>query len=638
MSRLGVEDYQRSTASRHRTSNDYNNPNNQQQRPSHYPQASHGRSNGYHNSSSAQAQRAAQQRQRRRTARSRDSGDELLQVGREEVIQVDLPLGGQQDDGWGGDNATCVTGNTSERSASFDDLSRTGSSAATSNFGAKGFGAVQWGDASSCGDGSGRFLDRARCLRCCSFALAFTICLIALLSPICMITLPKITNLFPSTSTNNDTIVKSKKSKFQQAKTATSMSQWSTTSCSSDCEGQLISFGVKCLILIIGSAVLFGRRFSEALPRLFFAKWLVLTFVFLITFAYWLFYGVRIVQYLESDYGRIIAFSQTMLDSLLFIHYLSVIIFELRFWRRRDFKMHILRSPDGQSDVVLCPGGSVQTLASFVLRHYYSTFQTYNPFLERLPTSTMARMRKARSTADDSTASGPISSFKVYDLDHDDGDAVAGGGAAQLPSTDAAQAIMASAARKRDSAYNERFYDELDWERRVKKRRARLLTAAEEAFGHVKRLNDEKGPCTPMDVTEAAQNVFASLARSLQKYLRITRQQTHHTADQVIRHLAQCLTYDMSPKAFLERFFVAKETHDSSQLKAKWSLVCPTSLSANIQHGSVFQLRCHCPGPDAGVSLLCTVSRLPFLDLTEEQIDLKYDNKFVLRLNSETSV
>lgn len=77
--------------------------------------------------------------------------------------------------------------------------------------------------------------------------------------------------------------------------------------------------------------------------------------------------------------------------------------------------------------------------------------------------------------------------LKVYDLDQD------GDQSAALPSTDAAQAIMAAAARKRDSAHNERFYDELDWERRVKKRRARLLTAAEEAFGHVKRLSDEKG-------------------------------------------------------------------------------------------------------------------------------------------------
>lgn len=147
-----------------------------------------------------------------------------------------------------------------------------------------------------------------------------------------------------------------------------------------------------------------------------------------------------------------------------------------------------------------------------------------------------------------------------------------------------AQAIMAAAARKRDASHNDRFYEEMDWERRVKKRKARLVTAAEEAFSHVKRLHEEKGefweggvprllknhvlfflgPCVPMDAHEAAQAVFPSLARSLQKYLRITRQQPRHTAENVVRHLAQCLSYDVSPRAFLERFFSPQETFEVS--------------------------------------------------------------------------
>lgn len=47
--------------------------------------------------------------------------------------------------------------------------------------------------------------------------------------------------------------------------------------------------------------------------------------------------------------------------------------------------------------------------------------------------------------------------------------------------------------RRRDSSHNERFYEEHDYERRVKKRRARLITAAEEAFTHIKRLHHEPG-------------------------------------------------------------------------------------------------------------------------------------------------
>ena len=50
-----------------------------------------------------------------------------------------------------------------------------------------------------------------------------------------------------------------------------------------------------------------------------------------------------------------------------------------------------------------------------------------------------------------------------------------------------------SGLRKRDSGHsNDRFYEEFDYDRRLKKRRARLITATEEAFEHVRRLNEER--------------------------------------------------------------------------------------------------------------------------------------------------
>ncbi len=46
---------------------------------------------------------------------------------------------------------------------------------------------------------------------------------------------------------------------------------------------------------------------------------------------------------------------------------------------------------------------------------------------------------------------------------------------------------------RRGSSHNERFYEEHEYERRVRKRRARLIAATEEAFTHIKRLQDEQG-------------------------------------------------------------------------------------------------------------------------------------------------
>ena len=59
-----------------------------------------------------------------------------------------------------------------------------------------------------------------------------------------------------------------------------------------------------------------------------------------------------------------------------------------------------------------------------------------------------------------------------------------------------------------------------------------------------------------MNPHEAAQSIFPSLARSLQKYLRITRQQPRHSMDSILQHLAVCLAHDMTPRAFLEKYLV----------------------------------------------------------------------------------
>lgn len=51
--------------------------------------------------------------------------------------------------------------------------------------------------------------------------------------------------------------------------------------------------------------------------------------------------------------------------------------------------------------------------------------------------------------------------------------------------------MLAATARRRDSAHNERFYEEHEYDRRVRKRKARLITAAEEAFTHIRRLHED---------------------------------------------------------------------------------------------------------------------------------------------------
>lgn len=136
-----------------------------------------------------------------------------------------------------------------------------------------------------------------------------------------------------------------------------------------------------------------------------------------------------------------------------------------------------------------------------------------------------------------------------------------------------------------------------------------------------------------LDSYEAAASIFPSLARALQKYLRVTRQQPRHSVESILKHLAHCLKNDLSPKAFLESYIIEspvlqnqKERHNQS-----WSLICDELLTRPLYDNLIFQL------VQGEVSLTVTVTKLPYFNITEKVVDPKC-NRFVLRLNSETSV
>ena len=62
-----------------------------------------------------------------------------------------------------------------------------------------------------------------------------------------------------------------------------------------------------------------------------------------------------------------------------------------------------------------------------------------------------------------------------------------------------------------------------------------------------------------------------------------------------------------------------------------WSLVSETFLSRGIDDGTTFVLK------KSDISLLCTVKRIPYFNISEKVMETQ-DHRFVLRLNSETSV
>ncbi|KAK5650395.1 hypothetical protein RI129_001424 [Pyrocoelia pectoralis] len=487
----------------------------------------------------------------------------------QEVIEVQiLP----QDDNWG-ENTTAITGNTSEQSQSTEDVSN-------------------WPGEPDTGLGF-------YCQRYIGTIMTLILSIAAFISPLAMVVLPKI-GFFPALSSpivlqNGDKLL----------------------ACGAECKGQLVSLAFKMVILAAGAWAVFLRQLNATLPRIFLFRAAVLAFVLVCTFAYWLFYIVQVTENARAattpeesvDYKALVAYACSLTDTLLFIHYLAVVLVEIRHLRPKYY-IKIVRSPDGCSRAYPIGQLSIQRAAMWVLEKYYTDFPIYNPYLERIPVS---KSRKASS------------SFKFYEVD-----GINNSASQQSQS----RAMLAAHARRRDSSHNERFYEEHEYERRVKKRRARLITAAEEAFTHIKRLHNDQAPAIPMDPQEAAQAIFPSMARALQKYLRITRQQPRHSVEGILTHLANCLSHDLTPRAFLDAYLTTEPVLQNEKEQKNiqtWALICEELLSRPIGHNTYFQLR------QNDVSLLCSVKQLPHFNITEEVVDPK-SNKFVMRLNSETSV
>lgn len=498
-------------------------------------------------------------------------GDDGRGGGDGEIIEVQiLP----QDENWG-ENTTAITGNTSEQSISMEDVSN-------------------WGPKN---DSNFSFA----CRRYIETTISVLVCFCSFFSPMAMVFMPKL-GFFASTFENPE---------------LTQIMRTQLLSCNAECKGILVSLTARMVLLALGLWALFIRRPAATLPRIVLFRATILLLVFVSTFAYWLFYVVQvtegtraIVEGVEiADYKSLVSYATNFVDTLLLIHYIAVILLEVRHLQP-IYYIKVVRSPDGESRSYSVGQLSIQRTAVWVLQKYYTEFPIYNPYLERIPIS------KSQKKA--------MSSFKYYEVD----------GVNPAQNQSQSRAVLAAHARRRDSSHNERFYEEHEYERRVKKRRARLITAAEEAFTHIKRIHNEPAPAIPLDPQEAAQAVFPSMARALQKYLRVTRQQPRHTVESILKHLAHCLKHDLSPRAFLEAYLIESpilQNDKERRANQSWALICEELLSRPIYNNCTFQLI------QADVSLLVTVCRLPHFNVSEEVVDPK-SNKFILKLNSETSV
>ncbi|NWZ88193.1 VNG2A protein, partial [Poecile atricapillus] len=412
-------------------------------------------------------------RRERHRSKSRDGtrGDKsvTIQAPGEPLLDNESTRGDERDDNWG-ETTTVVTG-TSEHSISHDDLTRITKDMEDS-----------------------AHLD---CSRHLGVALGAALALLAFLTPLAFLLLPQL------------------------------LWREELEPCGTPCEGLFISVAFKLLILLLGSWALFFRRPKAFFPRVFVFRALLMVLVFLLVVSYWLFYGVRILDSRDRNYRGVVQFAVSLVDALLFVHYLAVVLLELR-QLQPQFTLKAVRSADGASrfynvghlrwEGAEFPRGS--GVGSFF------GFSTPNPW--PFP-SQICGVSHPKSRAFP-TPNPECFSPQTRGVSHPK------------------PAVFPTPNPCGFPPQTHRFPPQT----RVVPPACplRLVVAVEEAFTHIKRLQEEeqKNPREIMDPREAAQAIFASMARAMQKYLRTTKQQPYHTMESILQHLEFCITHDMTPK------------------------------------------------------------------------------------------
>jgi hypothetical protein len=249
-----------------------------------------------------------------------------------------------QDDNWGA-NTTTYTAATSEVSDYNDDMTEDGRSRKDEYF-----------DQDVDADGRGRRtkFDMCRlCSRYGGFMFAVLIVMCTYVTPILFIVLPRIP----------------------------AIANWQVSDCGIECEGLLIGIAFKLFLLLLGIWALYLRKPKATMPRVYELRVLILFLLCILTFAYWLFYGVRIIDTRQPDYYKILQFTVTYVDVLLFVYIIAVFILEIRHMQPQ-YVVKIVRSPDGEQTEYTLGKMSIQRAAVWLLEQYYKDFKVYNPWLD----------------------------------------------------------------------------------------------------------------------------------------------------------------------------------------------------------------------------------------------------------------
>ncbi|KAI6176607.1 Strabismus domain containing protein [Aphelenchoides bicaudatus] len=373
--------------------------------------------------------------------------------------------------------------------------------------------------------------------------------------------------------------------------------------CSADCEAGLLYIIVLTIALGIAVSLTWSSPPSN-MPRLNSSRTSFSLAVVFILASFWLFYTFRTLVKPTVDFRAVLWFAMTLQFLLIILHVLWN-SYENR-CQKLHFRINVTRDPDGESHELIVTHSSIQEAAVQVLKFYQTHFSTFNPYAEQ------SRTKGFNSKG----AALPSSSFKIYNFER--------GGEQALNENDIIKLIEV-AARQGTMLHNELFGQEGDKERRIGKKRYRLIAATEEAFAQVNSINDEfvQRNSPPIRPQMAVKAVMGAISKPLNRFLKSTLKQTILPPQSIMEHLEFCYQNGLSARVFLSHIFQKTPTIKESVGTSKWGIASNQRASASLQHGQQFILRCYC-NVDVGVQLVCSVSEFGFYNLMEERDPVKW--------------
>ncbi|CAD5221861.1 unnamed protein product [Bursaphelenchus xylophilus] len=364
--------------------------------------------------------------------------------------------------------------------------------------------------------------------------------------------------------------------------------------CNLDCTTNI--FVIFIFTLILTYAVWATMKSTNAvLPRVRFRRISFIFFLVFILCSFWLFYIVQALLRSTIDYLVIQKLAITLLFVLIILQILWITHDRLR--RSTMFRVTITRDPDGEVHVVQLGQTSIQEIAVEILRFYETNFSNFN-----------LQTYRSRTGAAQKNITMPTAGFKLYDID---------GNASQGVDEEAMKKMVEVAAKQSAALSSDYCMEEGDRERKMRRKKYRLLLSTEEAFAQINSMNQKfvSDEMSRLDPIKSAKMVSGAIGKHLHRYLKHTHQQAEFPPTMVQHDLETCFRNQLSARTFLSRFF-SPQRSQAAIPESRWTILSERIVTQQIQDGTEFVLRCR-DDNSGNIQLYCTVNKFPFFNFTE---------------------